>query len=153
MVSVVDFQNYWQSANEKISSSFSRLHFSHYKAVSFDRNLSALHAAKLSACARKGIPLAQWDIGLTVLLEKTRGNNNINKMHAIFLLEGDFNYYNKVVFAHRMMISAQEKGQIPLECFARKGSCCINAVMTKIMICDESRTHHHPTCIGGNNFW
>jgi hypothetical protein len=53
MVSVVDFQNYWQSANEKISSSFSCLHFGHYKAASFDRNLSALHAAKPSACARK----------------------------------------------------------------------------------------------------
>jgi len=39
-----------------------------------------------------------------------------------------------------------------MECFAKKGSNCINAVMTKIMFCDESRIHHHPTCIGGNDF-
>ena len=51
-----------------------------------------------------------------------------------------------------MMGSAQDKGQIPLECFAKKGSNCVNAVMTKIMFCDESRTHHCPTCIGGNDF-
>jgi hypothetical protein len=51
-----------------------------------------------------------------------------------------------------MLALAREKEQIPIECFAKKGSNCINAVMTKIMFCDESRTHHHPTCIGGNNF-
>jgi hypothetical protein len=51
-----------------------------------------------------------------------------------------------------MLASAQEKDHIPIECFAKKGSNCINVVMTKIMFCDESHTHHHPTCIGGNNF-
>ncbi len=91
MVSVVDFQNYCQSVNEKISSSFSHLHFGHYKAASFDRNLLALHAVKLSTCARKGIPLARWGVGLMALLEKTGGNNIINKMRAICLLERDFN--------------------------------------------------------------
>jgi hypothetical protein len=70
-VSVFDFQDYWQGANEAISSLYSRIHFGHYKAASFDKNLSALHAAKLSACAKKRIPLAQWGIGLTVLVEKT----------------------------------------------------------------------------------
>ena len=52
-----------------------------------------------------------------------------------------------------MLASAQEKDQISIECFAKKGSICINVVMTKVMFCDESRTHHHPTtCIGGNDF-
>jgi hypothetical protein len=51
-----------------------------------------------------------------------------------------------------MLASAQEKDQIPIECFAKKGSNCINAVLTKVMFCDELRTHRHPTCIGGNNF-
>jgi hypothetical protein len=87
-----------------------------------------------------------------VLLEKTCGNNFINKMRAICLLEADFNYFNKTIFARRMMASAQDKGQIPAECFAKKGSNCVNAVITKIMYCDESRTHHHPMCIGGNDF-
>jgi hypothetical protein len=88
----------------------------------------------------------------TVLLEKTRGNNFIHKMRAICLLEADFNYFNKTIFARRMTASAQDKGQIPAECYAKKGSNCVNAVITKIMYCDESRTHHHPMCIGGNNF-
>jgi hypothetical protein len=56
-VSVYDFQDYWQGTNEAISSSYSCLHLGHCKATSFDKNLSALHTAKLSACAKKGIPL------------------------------------------------------------------------------------------------
>ncbi len=73
-------------------------------------------------------------------------------MQAIVLLEGNFNYYMRLIFARRMMILAQDKGQIPIKCFAKKDSSCVNAVMTKIMMCDESRIHHHPMCIGGNDF-
>jgi hypothetical protein len=48
-----------------------------------------------------------------------------------------------------MLASAQEKDQIPIECFAKKGSNCINAVMIKVMFFSELRTHHHPMCISG----
>ena len=131
---------------------YSKGHRGHYKAASFNRDLSALQAAKLSACARKGVPLARWGVGLTVLLEKTRGNNLINKMRAICLLEADFNWHNKLIHAPRMMSSALNEDLIPLECFAKKGSNCVNVVMTKIMYCNESRTHHHPMRVLGNNF-
>jgi hypothetical protein len=85
-------------------------------------------------------------------LGENSGEHNIHKMRTIVLLEGDFNYYMKLIFACRMMLSDQDKGKIPIKCFVKKGSSCLNAVMTKIMMCDEPRTHHHPTCIGGNNF-
>jgi hypothetical protein len=35
---------------------------------------------------------------------------------------------------------------------SKKGSNCVNAVITKIIYCHKSRTHYHPRCIGGNNF-
>jgi hypothetical protein len=119
---VSDFQGYWQQADKTISSSFSRLHFGHYKAENFSKDLSALHAAKLTACGKKGIPLSRWTIGLTLLLKQTWGNNKIHKMHAICLLEANFNYYNKTIFACQTLASAQEKDQIPIECFVKKGS-------------------------------
>ncbi len=50
------------------------------------------------------------------------------------------------------MSLAQDRGQTPLKCFAKKGSNCVNAVMKKVMMCDESRIHHHPMCIGGTDF-
>ncbi len=51
-----------------------------------------------------------------------------------------------------MIGTALEQNLIPGECFSKKGSNCINAVMTKIFICDGSRIHHHDACIAGNDF-
>jgi hypothetical protein len=57
-VTLEDFQYFWQTARERTGSSYSGLHFGHYKAASFCPNLSLLHAAKLSICARNGVALA-----------------------------------------------------------------------------------------------
>jgi len=151
-VSAEDFSFYWQRANERISSSYSRLHFSHYKAAAFNPALSALHAAKLSACARKGVPLSRWGIGLTVLLEKIAGYNFVHKLRAICLFEADFNWWNKLVFARRMMTLAGEKGLIPEDSFAKPGSNCTNAVMCKRFFSDSSRIMHHHCAIGSGDF-
>ncbi len=90
-----------------------------------------MHTAYLTACTQQGIPLARWRIGLTVLLEKVIGNNFAHKLRAICLLEADFNWLNKIIYAKRMIGLALENNLIPGECFSKKGSNCINAVMTK----------------------
>ncbi len=41
----------------------------------------------------------QWGIGLTLLLEKVVGNNFVHKLWVICLLEADFNWINKIIFA------------------------------------------------------
>ena len=97
MITTEDFQNYWRRVDERTLSSFSRVTFSHYKAVAYHPMLSAMHAAYLTACARKGIPLKRWGVGLTVLLEKIIGNNFVHKLRAICLLEADFNWMNKMI--------------------------------------------------------
>ncbi len=51
-----------------------------------------------------------------------------------------------------MIGSALERNLIPDKCFSKKGSNCINAIMTKIFICNKSRIHHHDACIAGNDF-
>ncbi len=51
-----------------------------------------------------------------------------------------------------MIGTALERNLIPGKCFSKKGSNCINAVTTKILICDEPRIHHHDACIAGNDF-
>jgi hypothetical protein len=124
----------------------------HYKAAALHPMLAAMHAAYLTACTRKGVPLARWGIGLTVLLQKVAGNNFIHKLRAICLLEADFDWINKVIFAKQMIGSALENNLIPGDFFLKKGSNCINAVMTKLFICDESRIHQQKACIASNNF-
>ena len=49
-----DFRFFWQHANEKIQSSESGCHFGHYKAASFDEDITALHCGKLSLAAETG---------------------------------------------------------------------------------------------------
>jgi hypothetical protein len=51
-----------------------------------------------------------------------------------------------------MIGTALDRDLIPGIFFSKKGSNCINAVMTKIFICNESRIHHHDKCIAGNVF-
>jgi len=75
MIMTKDFQDYWQCVDERTSSLFSGATFLHYKAASYHTMLLAMHAAYLTACAQKGVPLACWRIGLTLLLKKVVGNN------------------------------------------------------------------------------
>jgi hypothetical protein len=87
-----------------------------------------------------------------VLLEKVIGNRFVHKLRAICLLEADFNWINKVIFAKRMIGLALQNNLIPGKCFSKKGINCINAVTTKIFICDEFKIHHHNACITCKDF-
>jgi hypothetical protein len=94
-VTTEDYQFFWSHADEFIQSSYSNIHFGHYKAIALDQYLSALQAAKLSFAARTGIPIDRWGLALTVLLEKEFGNIYLDKMRAICLMEADFDWLMK----------------------------------------------------------
>ena len=47
-VTTDDYQFFWSREDEFIQSSYSNIHFGHYKAIARDKYLSALQAAKLS---------------------------------------------------------------------------------------------------------
>ena len=141
-VSTDDFQYFWQRADEFIQSSYSNVHFGHYKAISHDRFLSSLQAAKLTLAAKTGIPLERWGSGLTVLIEKEFGNIYLEKMRAIVLLEADMNWLNKLVFAKRMMDQAYDHGMVPNEQFARRGIQAAHGVLSKVLFCDMVRALH-----------
>jgi hypothetical protein len=151
-VTIEDYQYFWQRAHEPTGSLYSRLHFGHYKAALFCNNHLALHASKLSLVARKGVLLSRWNCGLTVLLEKIVGNVFVNKLRAICLLEANFNWWNKLVFAKRMMQQAIHAGAIPQECFAKKNSHCNYAVLIKQFFGDSLRVRHHLVGLGECDF-
>ena len=137
-----DFQYFWLHCDEFIQSSYSHVHFGHYKAIAHDRYLSALEAAKLSLAASTGIPMDRWGSALTVLLEKEFGNIYLEKMRAICLLEADFNWLNKLIFAKRMMDQAYDNGMVPVEQFARRGTQASSGVLCKVLFCDMVRALH-----------
>jgi hypothetical protein len=137
-------------AREWTESSSSGLHLGHYNATSYCPDLSLLHAAKLSICARNWVSLVWWGMGLTVLLEKIIGNVFVHKFWVICLLEVDFNWWNKLIFARRMIQQAVQEGRIPQECFAKKHSHCV--VLTKQFFCNSSQSLHHPAGLRECNF-
>ena len=141
-VTTDDYQFFWSKADEFIQSSYSNIHFGHYKAIAQDRYLSALQAAKLSLATRTGIPMDHWGSALTVLLEKEFGNIYLDKMRAICLMEADFKWLMKLVFAKRMMDQAYDAGIIPVEQFARRGTQAAQGVLCKVLFCDMIRALH-----------
>jgi hypothetical protein len=135
-VSTTDFQSYWQHTNEDIQSFESGCHFGHCKTSSFDHFLSVMHAAKLTLASSTGVPLACWGNGLTVFLEKVFGNIYIDKMWPICLLEANYNWRNKFVFAKQMMDKAFEGDIIPAEQFAKRGPHTTKGVLTPELFCN-----------------
>ena len=72
-VSKEDFQHYWKRAKERTSSSYSGIHFGHYKAAAHSDLLSKTHALKLSLITVTGEAPERWARGLLVnTSEQTR---------------------------------------------------------------------------------
>jgi hypothetical protein len=57
-----------------------------------------------------------------------------------------------MMFAKWMIGMAIERKLNSGECFSKRGSNCISAMMTKIFICNESRIHHHDAIFEGCHF-
>ena len=64
------WQHRWGKAKEKTLSSVSGLHFSHYKVGVKSDLISHFQALKTSVALRRGVFLARWAKGLSVMLEK-----------------------------------------------------------------------------------
>ena len=86
------------------------------------------------------------------MLEKIAGVTLVNKLRAICLFEADFNYWTKLIFAKRMMSRAKAEGATPDEVFAKKGSHCDDATMTKNMFCDFSRILRRPAGVSSADY-
>ncbi len=101
-----------------------------------------MHAAKLTLAASASEPLACWGNGLTVLLKKVFRNIYIGKMRAICLLEANYNWLNKFVFAKQMMDKAFEGDIIPAEQFAKSRSQATEGVLTSGLCYDIAQALH-----------
>jgi hypothetical protein len=107
-----------------------------------------MNAAKLTLATSTGVPFACWGNGLTVLLKKMFRIIYIDKMQAIcLLLEANYNWLKKFVFAKQMMDKAFEGEIIPVEQFAKRGSQATEGVPTSGLFCDIARALHNTVAI------
>lgn len=51
------------------------------------------------------------------MIEKKPGVIHVDKLRAIFLMEADFNFINKLIFGQRMLAWANDRKLLLPECF------------------------------------
>jgi hypothetical protein len=141
-VTVQEFITFWMTAKEATSSSKSGRHFGHYKAITDDPVLVNLQVTNINLAATRGEPLQRWCEGVNVLLEKIAGNSHIDKLRAICLLEADFNWWLKVIFARRMMTYMTTTGTLPPEQGATKGKTPLDTSLLKQLFYDQANILH-----------
>lgn len=142
-----DYDHYWRRAWERTSSSFANIHFGHWKAAVFSESLKSFFAAKLSVIGTYGCPPSRWSSGLQVMLEKVAGVALVNKLQAILLMEGDFNFFNKWTFGHMAMNELYRLEYIPQDQYSQRGSTAEDARMDSRLTTDISRQLRHPMAI------
>jgi hypothetical protein len=146
-ITTKEYLDFWSTAKETTSSSKSGRHFGHYKAVCSHPDLVRIHVTSINLAVKRGDPLVRWRNGVTVLLEKVAGNTCIDKLRAICLLEADFNWWLKVVFAKRMMARMHSHGMIPLEQGAVRGKMATDTSMMKQLFFDQANILHEDCSI------
>ena len=147
VVTVDDFKHYWRRAKERTSSSYSKLHFGHYKLAGFSDYLLEVHALKLSLISKTGSAPERWAQGLSVMLEKIAGVAVVTKLRAILLMEADFNFRNKLIFGKRMMDLARRHGTVPEEIYSEKGRTAEDAVLHQVLAYDIARQKRTPLIV------
>ena len=139
-ISKDEFKRYWKGRKEKTSSSFSGLHFGHWKAAATSDNLATIHAKTIELAFLTGTPLERWSVGLSVMLEKKPGVIEVDKLRAILLMEADFNFANQLYFGKRLTASAEEHGVIPDDTFgSRKDNSSIEVSLCRLLFFDLIR--------------
>ena len=97
-VSLQDYQAHWKRSKEHTSSSISGLHFGHWKAAAESNFLSKLHTLFTDIIISTSYSPIRWKQGLSVMHEKKKGVRIPSKLHAILLMEANFNFPNKLFF-------------------------------------------------------
>lgn len=139
-----EFSRYWRTVKEATSSSWSKIHFSHYRVAGMSDRYARFFAQKLSFIAKTGWAPSRWGFGVTVLLEKIAGLALVNKLRAILLFEADSNMFNSFIFADRAMALAREHKLIPSEQYAERQSDGQDGAWLKRLFGDVSRQSRIP---------
>jgi hypothetical protein len=150
MKNIIDRETWqltWRKKQEATSSSQSGLHFGHYISGAHSDIISDLHALKTSLALHHGVALSRWKTGLFVMLEKVPGIRLLSKLHAILLMEADFNAASKIIFGQRMLHSARKYNLMPEEIFSKRQRMAGDRILSKVLFYDISRQLRAPASL------
>jgi len=141
----------WRKAREATSSSLSGLHFGHYMAGTFNPTIAIFNAQLVNLGFTTGYSLKCWQTGLNVMLEKQKGNLNVEKLWIILLFEGNFNNNNKWL-GRAVMFNAEKQNQMAPEQFgSRKDKSAVIQCLNKWLLYDYVWYTHIPLAVCSND--
>ena len=60
-----------------------------------------------------GTVLSRWAKVISVMLDKIKGNINVNKLREILLMESDYNFASKLLLGVRIMFAIERRKGFP----------------------------------------
>ncbi len=138
------FKYDWGGVNEATSSALSGIHFGHWKIFPLSSKLIQLICTQLNLVTRCRAPPFRWKKDLQVLLEKVSGIALVDKLCAILLMEGDFNFYNKWIFGNVAVNKLYKIGYIPEDQYGKTGSSAEDSKFDNKLTMDLSRQFRQP---------
>ena len=135
-----DFQTYkkgWQLMREQTSSN-GDIHFGHYKAAIEKPSLAAVHYLLAEIPFRTGYSPNRWSQATSLMILKSEGIYNLEKLRTLVLFEADFNHNNKWL-GKSMMSHAIATGQIAKEQYSIPKKKCIDHVINRRLLFDLVR--------------
>ena len=146
-ITTEDYVAYWKGRREATASSFSGLHFGHYKAASASPFLSSIHAKSIELAFTRMSPIKRWCVGLSVMIEKIPGVIKVDKLRALLFMEADFNFANKLFFGKRMIHAANDI-VISKEQFAVKNNSSVEVALCRLLFFDIVRQKKYNAALG-----
>jgi hypothetical protein len=127
-----------------MSSSIAKVHAGHYILAIYSDVITTFLSKKIALIARGGCPPDCWGHGLQVMLKKVVGVALVDKLRAILLMEGDFNYMNKWIFGHEVINKLYHLGYVPGDHYSQKESTAEDAWMDNRLTMDISGQLRQP---------
>jgi hypothetical protein len=98
----------FKSWSENTSTSPSKRHLGHYKALIQDTRLLQCLTWFIQVVTSRGIAVSRWCHATNVLIEKDAGRPAIHRLRIIHLFEADYNLFLKLQWGHRLIRRADE---------------------------------------------
>jgi len=137
--SLEEYTGGWRKSRETMSSSASGIHFGHYIARTFNPEILLVNATLANIPLRTGFSYDRWKKGLNIMIEKTVGDFNVEKLRIILLFEADFNANNKWM-GRAVMYQAENAKALADEQFgSRKFKSAIFQCLNKQLLYDLAR--------------
>jgi len=149
--SVEEYSAGWKKAREATSSSASGTHFGHYIAGTFNPEILLINATLANLPLLTGFTYDRWKKGLNIMIEKTTGDFNVDKLRIILLFEADFNANNKWM-GRAVMYQAEQERLLADEQFgSRKFKSAIFQCFNKLLLYDLARFRRTPMALCSND--